>query len=243
MLPGLRTSLNSRSPRPVAVLQSSPASTSSDIGKIDSTDVDAYFLAEIAMRRISHRCASSVRKKLSGDFGFAPIVASELTHQLEEWYEHLPASLRFSRIVDADLQNRPGLVLFLRTQYYSCMTSIHWPAIAEVLQTSSLTYEARTASRRFFEAYHNFMVSVSVCMDACPVNRWTLLASTFAFTMAALRATKDPALVSMVPTSIYQSMGLAMPCFERFARSSPSLAHLHSLLCEQLQDAETARQW
>jgi len=210
------------------------SSAGSDLG---SADVDAYFLAEIAMRRISHRCASSVRKKPSGDFGYAPIIASELTHQLEEWYEHLPATLRFSRAADANLQNTSGLLLFLRTQYYSCMTSIHWPAIAEALQTGNSTYEVRTASERFFEAYHNFMISVSFCVNVCLVNRWTLLASSFSFTMAALRATKDPTPVITAPANIYESISLIMPCFERFARGSPSLTHLHTLLGEQLQEA------
>lgn len=236
MLPGIRLNSNTRFVRPLHKSQLLPANINSAASEFGPADLDAYFLAEIAMRRISHRCASSVRKKPSGDFEYAPLVASELTHQLEEWYEHLPAALQFSRAADADLQDTSGLLLFLRTQYYSCMTSVHWPAIVEALQTSNSAYEVRIASERFFEAYHNFMVSVSFCVDACPVNRWTLLASSFAFTMAALRATKDPTLNSTNPYNIYGSVSLVMPCFERFAGISPSLTHLHKLLGEQLQE-------
>jgi len=150
LLPSLRPTSNTRSTRLLAKSQLLPANMNSAAGGFESADIDAYFLAEIAMRRISHRCASSVRKKPSDHFGYAPIVASELTHQLEEWYEHLPATLRFSCAIDANLQNTPGLLLFLRTQYYSCMTSVHWPTIAEALQAGNSTYEVRTGSEQFF---------------------------------------------------------------------------------------------
>jgi len=232
VLPSVRRSFGSHSPTILPQPLTNPASPRSEF---EPSDVDAYFLAEIAMRRISHRCASSVHMRASGTFAYAPIVASELIHQLKEWYDHLPAAIKFPRDIQADLESMPGLLLFLQTQYYSCMTSIYWPAAAEVLKTGEMNHELKAGCEHFFQAYQNFMASVSSCVHHCPVNRWTLLGSAFAFTMAAFRAARDPIVSSSAPSSIYRSMSLAIPCFERFEGSSPSLTHLHGLLREHLQ--------
>ncbi|KAJ4522622.1 hypothetical protein HRR83_001112 [Exophiala dermatitidis] len=198
-------------------------------------DADAYFLAEIAMRRISHRCPSAVRLTPSRDLVYAPIVASELAYQLEEWFHHLPPSLKFHRHHDVGLQETKATVLFLRTQYYSCMTSIYWPAIHQVIQTGKLEYDLHVGCLKFFDSYYQFLMSVTVCAQHCAVNRWTLLASMFVFTMAAARAIKEPSLASAIPPQLSSSMGLAVESLAASASLSPSLAYLHNLLREHLQ--------
>ncbi|KAK4937553.1 hypothetical protein LTR10_021845 [Elasticomyces elasticus] len=139
-------------------------------------DADAYFLAEIAMRRISHRCPTAVRVTADGKQVYAPIVASELRHQLEEWFKYLPPALKFHRDNDVELQDTSGLVLFLRTQYYSCMTSIYWPAVYQIIETGKWEYDLHIGCQKFFEAYSMFLKSVTLCVQHCAVNKWTLLA-------------------------------------------------------------------
>lgn len=139
-------------------------------------DVDSYFLAEIAMRRISHRAPSAIRGTSRGELVYAPIVASELNFQLDEWYHHLPSALKFHRGNEGEVRDHRGLVLFLRTQYYSCMTSIYWPAVYKVIQTGRRENDLHLGCQKFFDAYYDFLISATVCLQHCTVNKWTLLA-------------------------------------------------------------------
>ncbi|KAK5401003.1 hypothetical protein LTR79_001522 [Exophiala xenobiotica] len=198
-------------------------------------DADSYFLAEIAMRRISHRCPTAVRITANGQRVYAPIVASELSYQLEEWFKYLPPALKFHRDNDVELQETRGSVLFLRTQYYSCMTSIYWPSVYQMIETGKWEYDLHIGCQKFFEAYSMFLKTATLCVQHCAVNKWTLLASIFVFTMAAARALKDPAFASFMPPQLSSSMDLAVDSLAANASLSPSLAHLHSVLKEHLQ--------
>ncbi|KAK6379463.1 hypothetical protein LTS17_006381 [Exophiala oligosperma] len=197
-------------------------------------DVDAYFLAEIAMRRISHRAPSAIRGTSRGELVYAPIVASELNYQLDEWYHHLPSALKFPRGTEGEARDHRGLVLFLRTQYYSCMTSIYWPAIYKVIQTGRRESDLDLGCQKFFDAYHDFLISATVCLQHCIVNKWTLLASIFAFTMAAARAIKEPALADAIPAHLFNSLTLATNSLAPSGHLGPSLSYLHDLLKEHL---------
>ncbi|KAK5342301.1 hypothetical protein LTR98_003095 [Exophiala xenobiotica] len=198
-------------------------------------DADSYFLAEIAMRRISHRCPTAVRVAANGQRVYAPIVASELSYQLEEWFKYLPPALKFHRDNDVELQETRGSVLFLRTQYYSCMTSIYWPSVYQMIETGKWEYDLHIGCQKFFEAYSMFLKTATLCVQHCAVNKWTLLASIFVFTMAAARALKDPAFASFMPPQLSSSMGLAVDSLAANASLSPSLAHLRSVLKDHLQ--------
>ncbi|KIW18457.1 hypothetical protein PV08_02745 [Exophiala spinifera] len=197
-------------------------------------DIDAYFLAEIAMRRISHRAPSAIRGTSRGELVYAPIVASELNYQLDEWYHHLPSSLKFHRGHQAEMRDHRGLVLFLRTQYYSCMTSIYWPAVYKVIQTGRREDNLHLGCQKFFDAYYDFLLSATVCLQHCTVNKWTLLASIFAFTMAAARAMKEPALADAVPPRLFASLTHAVSSLASSVHCGPSLSYMHNLLKEHL---------
>lgn len=173
-LPSVRESRTCSPPSPFQVQSSALASPARH--ESNQEGADAYFLAEIAMRRISHRCPTAVRVTATGQQVYAPIVASELTYQLEEWFKYLPAALKFDRGSDGDLQETRGLVLFLRTQYYSCMTSIYWPSVYQIIQTGKWEYDLQIGCQRFFEAYSMFLKSAALCVQHCAVNKWTLLA-------------------------------------------------------------------
>jgi hypothetical protein len=139
-------------------------------------DADSYLLAEIAMRRISHRCPTAVRVTANGQRVYAPIVASELSYQLEEWFKYLPPALKFHRDNDVELQETRGSVLFLRTQYNSCMTSIYWPSVYQMIETGKWEYDLHIGCQKSFEAYSTFLKTATLCVQHCAVNKWTLLA-------------------------------------------------------------------
>ncbi|RSL77569.1 hypothetical protein CEP51_008958 [Fusarium floridanum] len=71
-----------------------PASNISPDGP-PTDQTQSYFLAEISMRRMLHRCNTAIRRTHQGEIVYAPNIALELELQLEEWYRYLPESVRF----------------------------------------------------------------------------------------------------------------------------------------------------
>ncbi|KAL2677387.1 hypothetical protein Neosp_011157 [[Neocosmospora] mangrovei] len=68
-----------------------PASNTSPDGP-PTDQTQSYFLAEISMRRMLHRCNTAIRRTHRGEIVYAPNIALELELQLEEWYRYLPES-------------------------------------------------------------------------------------------------------------------------------------------------------
>ncbi|KAK5225497.1 hypothetical protein LTR47_009344 [Exophiala xenobiotica] len=205
-------------------------------------NADAYFLAEIAMRRMLHRCTTAIRETKTGELVYAPVIATELGYQLEQWHDHLPASLKFDTLHDAEQTNTRSSVLFLRTQYYSCLLSIHWPGVYKVIQSSAWEYELHTACEKFCDAYIKYLMSCIPCVDRCPVNSWPLYArcpeSMFVFTMAVARAIKSPAVLASMPSRLPECLSLAADTLGAGASSSPSLARLHYIVLEELRGSQ-----
>ena len=82
---------------PTTASATSPASTLSTNAIINTDKVQAYFLAEISMRRMLHRCNTAVRRNpATGRLVYAPGIAMELQAQLEEWHSYLPELIRFT---------------------------------------------------------------------------------------------------------------------------------------------------
>ncbi|GJP96968.1 unnamed protein product [Aspergillus niger] len=71
----------------------------------------SYFLAEVAMRRMLHRCNTAVQATSTGKYVYAPYIAVELERQLEEWYCHL---LNISRFDKGDAMQDEGSAGLLR---------------------------------------------------------------------------------------------------------------------------------
>ncbi|KAK9324949.1 hypothetical protein V1517DRAFT_305610 [Lipomyces orientalis] len=117
------------------------------------TDDLWYFLAEIALRRLLNRVhhmlySKTVKMPISS---YHPIV-QELDFQLNQWYENLPAVLRFS-FERRRLDNRFSTVLRLR--YFACQ-SIIWRVYVEVtLQDEQLLQDPR------------IRMGASKCIEAC----------------------------------------------------------------------------
>lgn len=159
-------------------LSASPASVRLTPGF--STDkVQSYFLAEIAMRRMLHRCNTAIKRDPTGKWIYAPKIAVELERQLDNWYGFLPGSLRFDthldRVLPETLTECP-LTNFLRVQYYCCKISVYWPAVYQVVQDGQATDQLLDHCQRFFHSYTQLMPSILVAFETCLVNRWTLFA-------------------------------------------------------------------
>ncbi|KAK4235647.1 hypothetical protein C8A03DRAFT_36492 [Achaetomium macrosporum] len=91
---------------------------------VASDKAQASFLAELAMRRILHRCYTAIRRTPRGDIVYAPAIALELETQLDEWQSLLPEAVDFRHLAALE-----PLSNFLRVQYYCCKISIYWPAV------------------------------------------------------------------------------------------------------------------
>ncbi|KAJ6190382.1 hypothetical protein N7519_000403 [Penicillium mononematosum] len=159
--------------------------------------MQSYFLAEIAMRRMLHRCNTAVQVTSGGKYVYAPGIALELEHQLEEWYRYLPETNSF---VKGDvsqplaLVNIPSCPLsnFLRVQYYCCKLSIYWPAVYQAMQDGATTNILVDHCQRFFDSYAMLIPSIVAAFRDCwsfyyfrgrhdrskyPLFKWALFAS------------------------------------------------------------------
>ncbi|KAK9342105.1 hypothetical protein V1522DRAFT_55694 [Lipomyces starkeyi] len=219
------------------VLPTSPESVNS--AGTSSDEMRSYFLAEIAMRRMLHRCTISITTTSDGHFIYAPIVAAELELQLEQWHAVLPEHLRFDRQPDSDDRIESAAAGFLQAQYYSCKASIYWPAVYQAVESSEADSDLLPYCRKFFDSYVNFMVSATSTVQRCLPNLWTLYASIFIISMAALKAPNTPCLRSTMPSQVTQCFELASETFQIIGGVSPSLSALKEILNERVSTRHT----
>ncbi|KAH8906874.1 hypothetical protein BR93DRAFT_927709 [Coniochaeta sp. PMI_546] len=230
---------------PASATTASPGSNLST----DSVIADkgpAYFLAEIAMRRMLHRCYTAIRRTPQGEIAYAPGVALELELQLDEWHGYLPDMFHF-RHLTPDIFSLPQSLTsmdpphqFLRVQYYCCKISIYWPAVYQCIQDGTATAEVIRHCERFFHAYIQAIPSMLLSIRDCIVNRWTLYATIFTTSMAAIKAAETPCLRDRCAVDWLRLMA----CLEstrsvdiRIVQASASLSLLHSTLAERLTGA------
>ena len=149
----------------------------------------AYFLAVITMCRMVRRCTTSVTISHDREV-YAPIIAAELTLQLESWYDHLPWSIRFEREgtinqLSEELGKAPSpencspltaATRFLRMQYFLCLTGIYWPAVYSVIYMDTLTGAPVADCAQFFESYSGFVMSAVLSLSCCRQNTWSIYA-------------------------------------------------------------------
>ncbi|KAJ3454786.1 hypothetical protein MRS44_013386 [Fusarium solani] len=220
-----------------------PASNiSADGPPTDQTQ--SYFLAEISMRRMLHRCNTAIRRTHRGEIVYAPNIALELELQLEEWYRYLPESVRFQNS-EHDPTNSPMFVEplgnFLRVQYYCCRLSIYWPAVYQCIQDGVATAEVLKHCEMFFQAYIQLMPSLLICIRNCIVNRWTLYGSVFMTSMAVIQAARTPCLGAGCVVDWPQllvCLKSTSTVDRRVVEASPSLSLLERALAQRLTEVE-----
>lgn len=126
-----------------------------------------------------HRCNTAVQATSTGKYVYAPSIALELEHQLEEWYRYLPETNRFEKgdvSLSLELIDIPSCPLsnFLRVQYYCCKLSIYWPAVYQAMQDGAVSDHLLDHCQKFFESYVLLTPSIIAAFNNCPVNRWTI---------------------------------------------------------------------
>lgn len=162
---------------PLATLSpaSVPSTASASVNKVQS-----YFLAEISMRRMLHRCNTAIRRVADGTINYAPAIALELELQLDEWYNYLPEVIRFHLDFDSTtfgvLLDECPLRNFLRVQYYCCKAAIYWPAVYQAMEDGVANGKLLGDCQKFFASYIQLMPSIMAAFQGCIVLRWTIFA-------------------------------------------------------------------
>ncbi|KAH1436985.1 uncharacterized protein AFUA_5G00520 [Aspergillus fumigatus Af293] len=216
----------------------SPASVHS----IDSTSTIAdqaqsFFLAEIAMRRMLHRCNSAVTRSPDGRPSYAPSIALELERQLDVWYDYLPANIRFAKVPDRQLYaDRSGsLSNFLNVKYYCCKLSIFWPAVYQAVQDNAASTQLLDHCQRFIDSYVQLLPRIAFAVDDCLIYKWTLSLSFFTTTMAALKVADTPSLAGASREQLRECLASAAARDWGGIHGSPSLELLQQTLNSRLQ--------
>ncbi|CEL11670.1 hypothetical protein ASPCAL14769 [Aspergillus calidoustus] len=242
----------------------SPASAhSADSITSTSTTADqaqSFFLAEIAMRRMLHRCNWAITQSPEdGTHRYAPGIALELERQLDEWYGYLPPNIQFTRererperqhqqeqVSSSPEQlcaDRGGGVVgslsnFLNVQYYCCKLSIYWPAVFQAMQDSGVpSAQLLDHCQRFIDSYVQLLPRITFAVDDCMVYKWTLSVSFFTTTMAALKVLEAPSLAGASREALHQCLSSAATVDWRGTEASPSLGVLQRTLSERLHEA------
>ncbi|OIW29512.1 hypothetical protein CONLIGDRAFT_680356 [Coniochaeta ligniaria NRRL 30616] len=216
----------------------------------DNNRAHSYFLAEISMRRMLHRCNTAIRRTSpQGAIVYAPHIASELELQLDEWYGVLPDTVRFQLDLDFNpshdlFPSIDPLANFLRVQYFCCKISIYWPAVYQSIQDGSPTTTPETLRHceRFFAAYIRLMPSMLTSIRDCIVNRWTLYASIFMTSMAVILAAQTPCLRAGCAVDwarLAVCLRSTRTVDRRIVQASPSLSLLDSALARRLAEVQT----
>ncbi|PIG87874.1 hypothetical protein AARAC_000846 [Aspergillus arachidicola] len=218
----------------------SPGSAISTNSVVES--MRSYFLAEIAMRRMLHRCNTAVQATATGKYVYAPNIAFELEHQLEEWYRYLPEANRFekgslSQSLELVHISPCPLSNFLRVQYYCCRLSIYWPAVYQAMQDGSVSDRLLDHCRRFFDSYVLLSPSIIAAFHNCRVNRWTLFMTIFITSVAAITAANVPCLRGLCSSGYYQCIRASGRADQTVLRKSASLMMLQAVLEERLLEA------
>lgn len=223
-----------------AAISTSPASVPSTVS-VSTNKAQSYFLAEIAMRRMLHRCNTAVRRTLASTVVYAPNIAQELELQLEEWYSYLPDIIRFEIDLDPAMLSRPApsacaLSNFLRVQYHCCKVSIYWPAVYQAMQDGVADEELLGHCQRFFNSYLHLTPSILAAFHECSVNRWTLFATMFITTLAATKAAATPCLSSAVGATMLKECLFGLDNIDRrMVEVSSSMTRLAHTLQRQLR--------
>ncbi|KAJ5636519.1 uncharacterized protein N7484_009832 [Penicillium longicatenatum] len=225
---------------PAATAPASPDNALSTLS--DEEKTRSYFLAEIAMRRMLHRCNTAVQATSTGEYVYAPSIALELEHQLEEWYHCLPEMVRFEKgdvSQFLELVKIPPCPLsnFLRVQYYCCKLSIYWPAVYQAMQDGAVSGHLLNHCRRFFDSYVMLTPSIVAAFDNCHVNRWTLFVSIFFTSVAAMTAGNTPCLSELCSPQFRQCIQAPGRVDKTILQQSPSLMMIQEVLEERLSEA------
>lgn len=202
-----------------------------------------YFLAEIALRRllnrVSHLIYTQTRSQASFSIGNLEPVVAELEYQLTQWYESLPAPVKFPR---ERLPARDQVQTVLRLRYFACRTIIFRPYIQAVLADPSLITEpgVQDACRKCLEACIRQLEYISAHHEGHLPYLWQGALSIMSQTLLLMGATLSPVLSQLLPPVQQMNVIIAEVVMEveRLAHLAPSV----KLCAEIMREAEQRRQ-
>ncbi|KAK5114490.1 hypothetical protein LTR62_002425 [Meristemomyces frigidus] len=208
-----------------------------------------YFLAEIALRRLLNRVSSVIygvshllhTNKMPASFSLASLdpVVTELDFQLKQWYESLPAQIKFPR---ERLDAHDSVQTVLRLRYFACRTIIYRPYVQAVLGDESLATEpgVQDACRKCLEACIRQVEHLSAHHEGHLPYLWQGALSIISQALLLMAATLSPPLSALLPPAHQMDSIFAETVAEagRLAHLAPSLR----LCAEIIREAEQRRQ-
>ncbi len=206
---------------------------SSGLDCTTETDQYAYFLAEITMRRSLDRCRDPLtlsNQRTDTENCFAPIVARELEGQLRKWHENLPSSIAFD-LEELDTSIKNVFSTFLRSQYHVCFCALSWPSLVQAIRKEKSTnMEDLSTYEIFFDSYMHFMASISAVLKQQTPLEWTLRASVFTLSIAALKARQSGKFEEILPYGLDDTLRDAPPLIRRAEEPDLSLRFCADIL-------------
>ena len=188
-----------------------------------------YFLAEIALRRLLNRVSHliySYTHKRSSSFSIAALepVCAELDYQLTQWYESLPAPVRFPR---ERLPASNQMQTVLRLRYFACRTIIFRPYIQAVLADENVAHEpgVQEACRKCLEACIRQLEYLSAHHEGHLPYLWQGALSIMSQSLLLMGATLNNTLAALLPPAHQTNIIIAEVVneLERMAHLAPSL--------------------
>jgi hypothetical protein len=204
-----------------------------------------YFLAEIALRRLLNRVSHLIyttersTRGASGLTSSLDPVTTELDFQLTQWYENLPAPVKFPR---ERLPARTQVQTVLRLRYFACRTIIYRPYILAVLADESCAQEpgVQDACRKCLEACIRQLEYPTTHHDGHIPYLWQGALSIVSQALLIMGATLSGALAALLPPAHQMNVMIAevVAEIERMAHLAPSIR----LCAELMREAEERRQ-
>ena len=205
-----------------------------------------YFLAEIALRRLLNRVSHLIyshthNHRRAPSFSTAALepVAAELDYQLNQWYESLPAPVKFPRErIPASNQ----IQTVLRLRYFACRTIIFRPYIQAVLADENVAHEpgVQEACRKCLEACIRQLEYLPAHHEGHLPYLWQGALSIMSQCLLVMSATVNPTLAALLPPAQQMDAMIAEVVGEldRLAHLAPSIR----LCAEMVREAEERRQ-
>ncbi|OQN96044.1 hypothetical protein B0A48_17844 [Cryoendolithus antarcticus] len=216
-------------------------STMASLEELPGSDELWYFLAEIALRRllnrVSHLIYNTERNKVT--ISSLDPVCAELDFQLTQWYEGLPAPVKFPR-ERLPAQNQVQTVLRLR--YFACRTIIYRPYLLAVLADENCASElgVQDACRKCLEACIRQLEYITAHHDGHLPYLWQGALSIVSQSLLLMGATLSSSLAALLPPAHQMNVIIAevVAEVERMAHLAPSIR----LCAEIMREAEERRQ-
>lgn len=169
-----------------------------------------YYLAEIALRRLSNRILNSFHKTNHDQPKLDVKGVADFEEQASEWVTSLPHNLNFQRPTSpatGDLYN--NLKFILEGHLLDCYEMMYWPFMTEIIlngATSPPSLEVENLARK----------SLFYCVKRIQRNEdgffnrhhgtWLMLRSCTRSALVLIAARKDPILVNMLPNGWEQAV-------------------------------------